>query len=54
MITFEEMNLPVPNAYHDQILTYEIIYQAIIELLKNGFVKNNYQNFLKLYPTGEF
>ncbi len=46
MITFEEMNLPVPKAYHDQILTYGIIHQAIIEVLQVGFVKNNYQNFL--------
>lgn len=47
MITFEEMNLPVPNAYHDQILVYGVVHQGIIEMLKNGFVKNNYESFLK-------
>ena len=48
MITFEEMNLPIPNAYHDQILTYGIIHQAIMEMLKTGFVKNNYKQFLEV------
>jgi len=47
MITFEEMNLQVPKVYHDQILTYGIIHQANIEMLKVGFVKNNYKQFLE-------
>jgi hypothetical protein len=47
MITFEEMNLPVPKAYHDKILVYAVIHQIIIENLKEGFVKNNYEKFLK-------
>jgi len=46
MITFEEMNLPVPKAYHDQIITYGFVHQAFIEMMKTGFVKNNYKNFL--------
>jgi hypothetical protein len=46
MITFEEMNQAVPKAYHDQIVTYGLIHQAIIEMLKNGFVTNNYEKFL--------
>jgi hypothetical protein len=46
MITFEEMNLPVPKAYHDQILIYGVIHLGITEMLKEGFVKNNYEKFL--------
>lgn len=46
MITFEEMNLPIPNDYRDQILTYGIVHQGIIEMLKDGFVKTNYEKFL--------
>jgi hypothetical protein len=42
------MNLPVPNAYHDQILIYGVVHQGIIEMLKEGFVKNNYEKFLKI------
>jgi hypothetical protein len=48
MITFEEMNLPVPELYHDQPVVYGLIHQAIIEKLKTGFVKNDYEKFLDL------
>jgi hypothetical protein len=45
MITFEEMNLPVPNAYHDQILTYGMTHITITEMLKDGFTKSNFEKF---------
>lgn len=48
MITFEEMNLPVPNAYHDQILTYGITHIGITEMLKNGFIKSEFDKFIEL------
>ena len=46
MLTFEEMNQPVPNAYHDQTVKYSLIHQGMTEILKDGFVKNNYEQFL--------
>jgi len=46
MITFEEMNIPVPNIYNDQILLNGILHQGITEMLQNGFVKNNYKKFI--------
>jgi len=53
MITFEEMNLPRPNAYHDQILTFGIIHQAIIETMKTGFINNNYQKFIETFKASK-
>jgi hypothetical protein len=49
MITFEDMNLPVPSAYRDPILTYGVIHLAITDILKNGFAKSEYQNFLEAF-----
>ena len=47
MITFEEMNLPIPKAYHDEILTYGIIHQTVVEMLKGGFVSDRYNKYLE-------
>lgn len=49
MITFEEMNLSVPKAYHDQVVTYGIIHQAIIDLLKIGFINDKYEKFIEQF-----
>jgi len=56
MITFEEMNLAVPQAYHSDMITYGLVHQAITEMLKAGFVNNNYEKLLEsikfTQPTG--
>jgi len=47
MVTFEEMNVPVPSAYHNQILTYGILHQAIIQTMQKGFANSTWKNFIE-------
>jgi hypothetical protein len=51
MITFEEMNLPTPKAYHDQILLYGALHQATIQMLKDGFINSKYEGFIEAFKT---
>ncbi len=47
MITFEEMNLSIPKANPFETIANISISQIIMEILQNGFVNNNYEEFLE-------
>jgi hypothetical protein len=46
LITFEEMNLPVPKAYHDQPLPNMAVHKYFVEILKDGFINKEFEAFL--------
>jgi hypothetical protein len=46
LIAFEEMNLPVPKAYHDQPLPNMAVHKYFVEILKDGFINKEFEAFL--------
>jgi len=46
LITFEEMNLSVPKAYHDQPLPNMAVHKYFVEILKDGFINKEFEAFL--------
>jgi len=46
LITFEEMNLKVPKAYHDQFIPNITIHKYFVEMLKDGFINKEFEMFL--------
>lgn len=51
LITFEEMNLEVPKAYHNDLIPNKAIHKYFVEILKNGFVNKEFELFLNSIKT---
>lgn len=46
LITFEEMNLEIPKAYHDNLIPNLTLHKYFVETLKDGFISKKFEMFL--------
>jgi hypothetical protein len=47
LITFEEMNLEIPEESSDELIPNGIIRQYMVQALKDGFINNKFEVFLE-------